>query len=114
MPTVSPGRSAGGLTSCGREAGIELESDKEEFSLTNQARRSAQENGVPFPADGLRASGRVDFDRGFGVTGSHGSDGRGAGSGPGRLRFSRATLEKTRADIVPAVERDEFDVDSFL
>ncbi len=61
-------------------------------------------------ADGLRAAGGVNFDRRIAAAGCHGGGGGGARACARRLRFSHATLEKMRANIVPAVDHDKLDV----
>src|SRR5436305_6912541 len=79
-----------------------------EFSLAQQACRTTKEDLVAIGANALRSAGRMHLDGRSGSASRQSREGRCAGTGTGRLRFADATLEKTRAHIMLAVDNNQF------
>ena len=122
MPTVSPGRSAGGLM---REAfvceGIVLpilnvnatQILNEKLAAANQFRRPTKKN-LALPADCLHSARSMDPYRRLGALAGNGSYRRGTGTGPGRLGLADSALEKSDFDITRILDDHQLDVDPLL
>src|SRR5579859_3447314 len=104
MPTVSPGRRAGGLT---RLEDIEEEAElagirpilNEKLAPAEQLRRSGEIN-IALPAHNLDSTLGFNLERRLAFACGDGSYSRGAGTGAGRARLAHSALKEADLHMV--------------